>query len=36
MDEDLIKLCMINQLQRLGLGEHFDKEIEEILAKIYR
>ncbi|XP_014506607.1 (E,E)-geranyllinalool synthase isoform X1 [Vigna radiata var. radiata] len=36
MDEDLIKLCMINQLQRLGLAEHFDKEIGEILAKIYR
>ncbi|XP_047164411.1 (E,E)-geranyllinalool synthase [Vigna umbellata] len=36
MDEDLIKLCMINQLQRLGLAEHFDKEIEENLAKIYR
>ncbi|KAK7400509.1 hypothetical protein VNO78_11718 [Psophocarpus tetragonolobus] len=36
IDEDFIKLCMVNQLQRLGLAEHFVKEIEEILAKVYR
>jgi len=36
MDEDLIKLCMINQLQRLGLAEHFAKEIDDSLGKIYR
>ncbi|TKY59317.1 (E,E)-geranyllinalool synthase [Spatholobus suberectus] len=36
MDEDLIKLCMVNQLQRLGLAEHFVEEIEEILARVYR
>jgi len=36
MDEELIKLCMVNQLQRLGLAEHFVEEIDEILAKVYR
>ncbi|XP_020222841.1 (E,E)-geranyllinalool synthase [Cajanus cajan] len=36
MDEDLIKLCIVNHLQRLGLAEHFDEEIEEILATVYR
>ncbi|KAH7568961.1 hypothetical protein JRO89_XS06G0080700 [Xanthoceras sorbifolium] len=36
MDEDLIKLCIVNQLQRLGLAEHFFKEIEEVLAQVYR
>ncbi|KAK4857668.1 hypothetical protein QYF36_004326 [Acer negundo] len=35
MDEDLIKLCIVNQLQRLGLAEHFIKEIEEVLAQVY-
>ncbi|KAK7362896.1 hypothetical protein VNO77_05021 [Canavalia gladiata] len=36
MDEDLIRLCMVNQLLRLGLAEHFVEEIEEILSKVYR
>ncbi|KAI4296669.1 hypothetical protein L6164_036610 [Bauhinia variegata] len=36
MDEDVIKLCMITQLHRLGLAEHFISEIEEILAQVYR
>ncbi|KAK7362897.1 hypothetical protein VNO77_05022 [Canavalia gladiata] len=36
MDEDLIKLCMVNQLQRLGLAEHFVEEIKQILTKVYR
>ncbi|KAK1556795.1 hypothetical protein Q3G72_012281 [Acer saccharum] len=36
MDEDLIKLCIVNQLQRLGLAEHFIKEIEEVLEQVYR
>ncbi|KAK2644140.1 hypothetical protein Ddye_019335 [Dipteronia dyeriana] len=35
-DEDLIKLCIVNQLQRLGLSEHLIKEIEEVLAQVYR
>ncbi|KAK1570424.1 hypothetical protein Q3G72_001744 [Acer saccharum] len=32
MDEDLLILCVVNQLQRLGLAEHYIKEIEEVLA----
>ncbi|XP_021904857.1 S-linalool synthase-like, partial [Carica papaya] len=35
MDEELIKLCMVNQLQRFGLAEHFKDEIERILEQIY-
>ncbi|KAJ0081665.1 hypothetical protein Patl1_09657 [Pistacia atlantica] len=29
IDEDLIKLSVVNQFQRLGLAEHFVREIEE-------
>ncbi|CAI9783841.1 unnamed protein product [Fraxinus pennsylvanica] len=36
MDEELIKLCMVDRVQRLGLTEHFNEEIEKILEKIYR
>ncbi|XP_059660928.1 (E,E)-geranyllinalool synthase-like [Cornus florida] len=35
MDEELIKLCMVNQIQRLGLSEHFNEEIENILSEVY-
>ncbi|XP_039051095.1 S-linalool synthase-like [Hibiscus syriacus] len=35
MDEELIRLCLVNQLQRLGLADHFTREIEDNLAKIY-
>ena len=36
MDEELLKLCMVNQLQRLGLAEHFGQEIEGLLGQVYR
>ncbi|KAF7803511.1 (E,E)-geranyllinalool synthase [Senna tora] len=36
MDEDLIKLCMVNQVEKLGLAEYFAEEIEETLEQIYR
>ncbi|OIV91766.1 hypothetical protein TanjilG_26619 [Lupinus angustifolius] len=36
MDEDHIKLCIVNQLQKLGLGENFVGEIEVLLAEVYR
>ncbi|EEF40889.1 Alpha-bisabolene synthase, putative [Ricinus communis] len=36
IDEDLIKLSMVNQLKRLGLAEHFNQEIEEALGQVYR
>ncbi|XP_059660704.1 (E,E)-geranyllinalool synthase-like [Cornus florida] len=36
MDEELIKLCMVNQIQRLGLSEHFNEEIDNTLSEVYR
>ncbi|KAK7327930.1 hypothetical protein VNO77_22023 [Canavalia gladiata] len=36
MDDDLIKLCIVNHLERLGLGEYFTREIQEFLAQVYR
>uniref|UniRef100_A0A2N9HUN3 Uncharacterized protein n=1 Tax=Fagus sylvatica TaxID=28930 RepID=A0A2N9HUN3_FAGSY len=36
MDEEIIKLCMMNQLLGLGLAEHFVKETEEVLAQAYK
>ncbi|XP_038997000.1 (E,E)-geranyllinalool synthase-like [Hibiscus syriacus] len=35
MDEELIWLCLVNHLQRLGLADHFTREIEDNLAMIY-
>ncbi|KAE7995617.1 hypothetical protein FH972_000393 [Carpinus fangiana] len=36
MDGELIKLCLVNQVFRLGLAEHFIEETEKVLAKVYR
>nr|QIQ53211.1 terpene synthase [Stellera chamaejasme] len=36
MDEALIKLCVVNQIQKLGVGQHFSREIEGILSQVYR
>nr|GMC78824.1 (E,E)-geranyllinalool synthase [Ipomoea batatas] len=36
VDEELIKLCVIDHIQRLGLAEHFSQEIAETLSQIYR
>jgi geranyllinalool synthase len=36
MDGELIKLCMVNQVFRLGLAEHFIEETEKVLAQVYR
>ncbi|XWS12697.1 hypothetical protein CRYUN_Cryun37aG0112700 [Craigia yunnanensis] len=36
MDEELIKLGLANQLQRLGLAEHFTQQIEDIFTQVYR
>ncbi|XP_027338125.1 (E,E)-geranyllinalool synthase-like [Abrus precatorius] len=36
VDEELIKLCMVNHLQRLGLGEYFKREIDILLTQLYR
>uniref|UniRef100_A0A803LPR8 Uncharacterized protein n=1 Tax=Chenopodium quinoa TaxID=63459 RepID=A0A803LPR8_CHEQI len=35
IDEDCIKLYMVNQLQRLGLFDHFDDEIAVLSKDIY-
>ncbi|GER36489.1 terpene synthase [Striga asiatica] len=35
MDGDLLKLCIVDHLQGLGLAEHFGEDIEKILAQIY-
>nr|ACO40485.1 terpene synthase [Actinidia deliciosa] len=35
MDGELVSLCLVNQIQRLGLAEHFTEEIEENLKLIY-
>ncbi|KAF7115943.1 hypothetical protein RHSIM_RhsimUnG0042700 [Rhododendron simsii] len=36
VDGELIRLCLVNHIQRLGLAEHFTKEIDEVLENIYR
>ena len=36
IDAELTTLCLVNQIQRLGLAEHFTEEIEEILKPIYK
>ncbi|XP_060957708.1 S-linalool synthase isoform X2 [Cannabis sativa] len=36
MDKDLIKLCIINYVERLGLAEHFTIEIEQLLQQVYK
>ncbi|XP_038981713.1 S-linalool synthase-like isoform X1 [Phoenix dactylifera] len=35
VDQDLIKLCMMDHLMRLGCGEHFTKEIGDAMDHIY-
>nr|DAD22990.1 TPA_asm: hypothetical protein HUJ06_024453 [Nelumbo nucifera] len=34
--EELIKLCIVNQLEHMGLAEYYLEEIEDILAHAYR
>ncbi|KAK3015532.1 hypothetical protein RJ639_006663 [Escallonia herrerae] len=36
MDRGLIKLSMVDHIQKLGLGEHFQEDIDEILEQFYR
>ncbi|CAA0817905.1 (E-E)-geranyllinalool synthase, partial [Striga hermonthica] len=36
VDGDLVKLCIVDHLQGLGLAEHFNEDIEKILAQVYR
>ncbi|KAI5340525.1 hypothetical protein L3X38_019799 [Prunus dulcis] len=36
LDEDLVKILLINQIETLGLAEHFMEEITSLLAQVYR
>ncbi|XXG70515.1 hypothetical protein AAC387_Pa06g3263 [Persea americana] len=36
IDEELIKLSIVDRLERLGLSEHFSEEIEDVLSHVYR
>ncbi|XP_057764549.1 S-linalool synthase [Salvia miltiorrhiza] len=36
VDEELIKLCVVDHLQGLGLAAHFNQEIERLLTQLYR
>ncbi|XP_050230081.1 (E,E)-geranyllinalool synthase-like [Mercurialis annua] len=36
IDEQLIKLSMVNQIQKLGLSEHFHQEIQQVLKQVHR
>ncbi|KAJ8616318.1 hypothetical protein MRB53_035690 [Persea americana] len=36
IDEELIKLCVVNRLERLGLDEQFQDEIDKVLLDVYR
>ncbi|XP_077242091.1 terpene synthase 04 [Tasmannia lanceolata] len=35
IDEELIKLCMVDRIERLGLAEHFSDEIKQVLRQVY-
>lgn len=35
MDEQLLQLRMVDILEKLGLADHFHKEIEKILQHVY-
>lgn len=36
MDEELMHVCMVDHVQRLGLAEYFGEAIERILKQVYR
>ncbi|XP_055828402.1 (E,E)-geranyllinalool synthase [Solanum dulcamara] len=36
VDEELKMLCMVDNIQRMGLAKHFEKEIEQILDQVYK
>ncbi|KAJ8616328.1 hypothetical protein MRB53_035700 [Persea americana] len=35
-DEQLVKLCVVDRLERLGLDEHFHEEIDKMLHDVHR
>ncbi|KAB2610496.1 S-linalool synthase-like [Pyrus ussuriensis x Pyrus communis] len=36
MDEDILRVCLVNRIERLGLAEHFMAEISSMLGQLYR
>lgn len=36
VDEDMIRLCMVDHLSRLGCAEHFAAEIGSVMERAYR
>ncbi|KAM0955578.1 hypothetical protein ACFX2A_024442 [Malus domestica] len=36
MDEDILRVCLVNRIERLGLAEHFMAEITSMLGQLYR
>ncbi|CAD5168408.1 unnamed protein product, partial [Musa acuminata subsp. malaccensis] len=36
VDQDLIKLCLVDHLRQLGCGEHFANETHDLMDQIYR
>ncbi|RWR96468.1 diterpene geranyllinalool synthase [Cinnamomum micranthum f. kanehirae] len=36
IDDELVKLCVVDRLERLGLDEHFHEEIGMVLHDVYR
>lgn len=36
MDEELMNVCLVDHVQRLGLAEYFGEEIGRILKQVYR
>ncbi|KAL5989316.1 hypothetical protein ACLOJK_010215 [Asimina triloba] len=36
VEEDLIELCIVERLERLGLDDHFHQEIKDVLEGVYR
>ncbi|KAL5989330.1 hypothetical protein ACLOJK_010220 [Asimina triloba] len=36
VEEDLIELCIVERLERLGLDDHFHREIKDVLEGVYR
>ncbi|XP_019708546.2 S-linalool synthase-like [Elaeis guineensis] len=35
VDQELIKLCLVDHLMRLGCGEHFTNEIGDVMDRLY-
>ncbi|XP_059284899.1 S-linalool synthase-like [Lycium ferocissimum] len=36
VDKELEMLCMVDNIQRMGVAQHFEKEIQQILDQVYK